>query len=209
MAGSGGGGQVRFFGISGFPRKSGVSTVTGGYHHGHKLVARETGVSLESLSEVYARKKSTSRWSCGLFASFAITKTAPATCLDQQSVQFSSSGTSKKKNPKSTPGAAVLYIRGARVRWGRRRERRETRKFSGLDSPGGTSGASKSDSFPVCVRFLSRNVRRTVAPRPATPPRMSRFGRFGGGGSSTFFWYFWVPEKIRGEHRHRGVPPWT
>ena len=83
-----------------------------------------------------------------------------------------------QKTPKSTPGAAVLYIRGARVRWGRRRKRRETRKFSGLDSPGGTSGASKSDSFPVCVRFLSRNVRRTVAPRPATPPRMSCFGRF-------------------------------
>ena len=111
-----------------------------------------------------------------------------------------------KKTPKSSPGAAVLYIRGARVRWRRRRKRRETRKFSGLDSPGGPPGASKSDIFPVFVRFLSRNVRRTVAPRPATPPRMSRFGRFGGG-QSTFFAYFWVPEKIRGEHRHRGVPP--
>ena len=49
-----GGGKVRFLRISGFPRKFGVSTVTGGYHHVHKLVARQTGVSLESLSEVCA-----------------------------------------------------------------------------------------------------------------------------------------------------------
>ena len=140
-----------------------------------------------------------------MFASLAITKTAPATCLDRQNVQFSGSGTSKKTS-KSTPGAAMLYIKGARVPWGRRRNRRETRKFSELDSPGGPPGASKCGSFPMFVRFLSRNPRRTVAPRPAPPPRMSRFGRFGGG-QSTFFAYFWVPEKIRGEHRHRGVPP--
>ena len=50
----GGEGKVRFFGISGFPKKSGVVTVTGGSHHGHKLVARETEVSLQSLGEVYA-----------------------------------------------------------------------------------------------------------------------------------------------------------
>ena len=50
----GGGVKVRFFGISGLPRKSGVLAVTGGSHHGHKLVARETGVSLESFGEVYA-----------------------------------------------------------------------------------------------------------------------------------------------------------
>ena len=102
-----------------------------------------------------------------------------------------------KKTPKSTPGAAVLYIRGTPVRWGRRRKRRETRKFSGLDSPGGTSEASKSDSFSVFVRFLSRNVRRTVAPRPATPPRMSRFGRFGGGGKVRFFGISGFPKKSR------------
>ena len=121
------------------------------------------------------------------------------------------------KTPKSTPGAAVLYIRGARVRWGTRRERRETRKFSGLDSPGGTSGASKSDSFPVFVRFLSRNVRRTVAPRPATPPRMSRFGRFGGGGGKVrFFGISGFPRKsgvlaVTGgsDHVHKILVPQT
>ena len=95
-----------------------------------------------------------------------------------------------KKTSKSTPGAAMLYIKGARVPWGRRRNRRETRKFSELDSPGGPPGASKCGSFPMFVRFLSHNLRHTVAPRPAPPPRMSRFGRFRGEGQSTFFCVF-------------------
>ena len=180
--------------------------VTGGSHHGHKLVARQTGVSLESLSEVYARKKSASRWLCGLFASFAITKTAPATCLDQQNVQFSSSGTSKK-TPNTTPGAAVLYIRGARVRWGRRRERRETRKFSGLDSLGGASVATKSDRYPVFVRFCRATYAALSHPAWRSHLERAVLAVSGGGGEVRFFGYFWVPEKIRGASRHRGVRP--
>ena len=101
-----------------------------------------------------------------------------------------------KKTSKSTPGAAMLYIKGARVPWGRRRNRRETRKFSELDSPGGPPGASKCGSFPMFVRFLSRNPRRTVAPRPAPPPRMSRFGRFGGRGKVRFLRISGFPRKF-------------
>ena len=49
----GGGGDLRFLGISGFPRKSSSITVTGGYDHGHKILVCQTGMFLETLSEVY------------------------------------------------------------------------------------------------------------------------------------------------------------
>ena len=48
-----GGRDLRFFGISGFPGKSGSITVTGGCDHVHKILVCETGMFLETLSEVY------------------------------------------------------------------------------------------------------------------------------------------------------------
>ena len=96
-----GGGRSTFFGISRFPRKSGVLAVTGGSDHVHKILVPQTGVSLETLSEVWVQKIFTSRWFYHLFERFAVTKTAPATCLDQQNVQFCWPGTSKKhQNPR-------------------------------------------------------------------------------------------------------------
>ena len=96
LAVSGGGAKYVFFHISGFPKKSGVITVTGGSDHVHKILVPQTGVSLETLSEVWVQNFFTSRWFYHLFESFAVTKTAPATCLDQQNVQFCWPGTSKK-----------------------------------------------------------------------------------------------------------------
>ena len=91
-----------------------------------------------------------------------------------------------QKTPKSTPGAAVLYIRGARVRWRRRRKRRETRKFSGLDSLGGASVASKSDRYPVFVRFCRATYAALSHPAWRSHPERANLAVSGGGAKSAF-----------------------
>ena len=201
-----GGGEVRFFGISGFPKKSGVITVTGGSDHVHKILVPQTGVSLETLSKVWVQKIFTSRWFYRLFESFAITKTAPATCLDQQNVQFCRSGTSKKKH--QNPRQARLRCTSEAHEFGGVGDENGEKRESFRDSTVQVEHLwhpSPTDILCSCVFVAQPTPHCPTQPGEATPNEP--IWQFRGGGRSTLFWYFWVPEKIRGHHRHRGVRP--
>ena len=96
----------------------------------------------------------------------------------------------------------------------------EAHEFGGVDDENGEKRESFRDStvqkehlchpsptdiLCSCVFVAQPTPHCPTQPGEATPNEP--IWQFRGGGEVRFFSYFWVPEKIRGHHRHRGVRP--